>query len=213
MTWRFYFKSWAPVWAFSFALFVLSCRGFWPCFFGLLTGGGGLFAALTPKLYFFVEWFFSPQVWQVGNNSRFTFNLVVCVVIPANICIFDVIRVTVYLITDFVTRTIFGASTLVFHCAELTALISMMTWLFAVMNSRGRFFRLWFCEILLHSNLLKFTMEFATVQIYFFFKLWHDLFMGAVLQLNLVYGYLHVWKHLGMYEVFNDCSFFLCLFC
>ena len=56
-----------------------------------------------------------------------------------------------------------------------------------------------------HSVHLSFVRIFQTVQLYFRSEVCHNLFIRAVLLVGLVNWFHQVWRHLGIYEVFNDC--------
>ena len=56
-----------------------------------------------------------------------------------------------------------------------------------------------------HSVHLTCIRRLQTVELLFPLEVCHNLFIRAVLQLGLVYWFLQVWRHLGIYELFNDC--------
>ena len=56
-----------------------------------------------------------------------------------------------------------------------------------------------------HSVHLSFIRIFQTVRLQFPFKMCHNLFIRVVLQVGLVYWFLQVWRHFGIYELVNDC--------
>ena len=56
-----------------------------------------------------------------------------------------------------------------------------------------------------HSVRLSFTRIFQTNKLLFLFEVCHNLFIRAVLQVSLVYWFLQVWRHFGIYELVDDC--------
>ena len=55
-----------------------------------------------------------------------------------------------------------------------------------------------------HSLHMTFIWLCHTVKLYIPFEVCHNLFIHAVLQVGLIYGLLQVWRHFGIYELFND---------
>ena len=83
-----------------------------------------------------------------------------CIAIVAKIGVFVVVGIRVCLITVVIASTFFGAFVSVFIYPVLTALISMVGWLFAVITCCFGFFRVWFCTMFRHSVRLKFILGF-----------------------------------------------------
>ena len=78
-----------------------------------------------------------------------------CCITVAIMGVFVVVRVRVCLTTVFIASKIFGAFGLLFLFSELTSLVSIVAWLFAVMTRLG-FLGAWFRGKLHHSVHLKF---------------------------------------------------------
>ena len=90
---------------------------------------------------------------------------VVCVVGVSFIRILAVgVRVCLTtVVVIFIARTNFVALRVVFFSFEMTAQISVVTWLFAMVTCRLGVFGVWFCEMMRHSICLLFIGGFKTV--------------------------------------------------
>ena len=60
------------------------------------------------------------------------------------------------------------------------------------------------CGLLRHSVYLQFLLGFQTIQFQLPFKMSHNLFICAILQMRLFDWFLQVGRHFGIYEVFDD---------
>ena len=104
-----------------------------------------------------------------------------------------------------VVGTICIISHLVFLLFELTALILMVTSFFTMVAGWFVLVGLLLWGLLRHSVYGHFVWSFQTIQFQLPFKMRHNLFIRAVLQVGLVYWFLQVWRHFGIYELVNDC--------
>ena len=88
---------------------------------------------------------------------------------------------------------------LVFACLPfvLTALVSIVTWLF-----QWWFFWVLLCVLLRHSVYLQFIWGFRIIQFKLTFKMWHNLFICAILQMRLV-DWFYRW---GGFLAYMNCS-------
>ena len=129
-----------------------------------------------------------PQVSQGGSHRSPVFLIfcIACVGFVGNffggvrVCLTTTISIAIMVGTF---RVISG---LVFFWFELTTLVPIVTWVFAVVASWLGFFGVLLCSLLRHSVYLQFIWGFQTIQLHFLFKMRHKLFICAILQIRLV---------------------------
>ena len=150
---------------------------------------------------------FTTGLTMSVDSSKFSVSLIFCVVrfgivgtliVLVGACLTTVINFVV------IVGTICFLLVLVFLSFELTALVSIVTWFFAVVASWFDFSWVLLCGLLHHSNYLQLICSFQIIQFQFPFMLWHKLFVSAILQLRLIIRILQVGRHFSWYESFND---------
>ena len=122
------------------------------------------------------------------DRSRFSVFLIICIVCTAIVRSFIVgvwvcLTTIVIVVTAGTIRIILA---LLFLAFELAALVSVVTWLFAVVASWFGFFWVLLCGLLRHSIYLHFIWGFQTIQFQLLFKMRHNLFICGILQVRLV---------------------------
>ena len=141
------------------------------------------------------------------NRSWFSVISVICIVCVGNVGYFFV-GAKVCLTTVFVVaiagtiRLVFG---LLFLSFEMTALALVVTWLFAVVTWWFGFFWILLCGLWCHSVYLQIIWSLQTIQFELPFKMWHYLFVFAILWMRLISRFLQVGRHFGIYKMLDDC--------
>ena len=119
-----------------------------------------------------------------------------------------IVAFAVCLSTTIVFAIIFGTilviSDLVFFSFELKALIPIVTWLFEMVAGWFGLFRVLLWGLMYHSVDLHFIWGFQTIQFQLLFKMRHNLFICAILQMRLVNWFLQVESHFGIDELLDD---------
>ena len=146
-------------------------------------------------------------------SSAFLIILIVCI---SNVVIF--FGVSVFLTTIIVVvvfSTIGVISAWEFFPFHLTALVSIVIWLFAMVASWFGLLWVLLCGLLRHNFYLQFIWGFQNIQFQLPFKMRQNLIICAILQIRLVDWFFQVGWHFGIYELFSDlpsCSS-ECIFC
>ena len=124
----------------------------------------------------------------IGNVRNFNVGVWVCLTTFIIVAIAGIIRVVLIL---------------VFVAIELTGMVSMVTWFFAVVASWFGYLCVFSCGLLRHSFYLQLIWSFQSIQIRFFFKMLHNLFICVFLQMRLTKRFFHLGRHFGIYELLN----------
>ena len=120
------------------------------------------------------------------ERSRSSVFLIKCFVFVGIVGSF-VVGVRVCLTTTIViVGTVLVISGLVFFSFELTALVGIVTWLFALAASWFGLFGGLLCRLLRRSVYVQLFQGFQTIQSQFPFKMRHILFICAILRMRLV---------------------------
>ena len=127
-----------------------------------------------------------PTEWV--ERSRFLVFLVVCfhrigVVRKFFVGVRVCMTIFFVVVTDGTTGVVLD---LVFLLFELTALVSIVTWFFEAVASWFGFVWVFLCGLLRHSHYLQITWSFQTIQFELLFKMGHNLFICAILQMCLI---------------------------
>ena len=140
--------------------------------------------------------------WE--DRSRSSVSLTIYSVCFGIVCNF-VVGVRVCLGTTIViVGTIRIFSGLVFLSFELTTLILIVTWFLTMMARWFGLVRVLLWGLLRHSVYWHFVWSFQTIQFQLPFKMRHNLFIRAILQVRLVYSFLQVGRHFGMDKLIDD---------
>ena len=86
----------------------------------------------------------------------------------------------------------------VFLSFELTAQVSIVTWLFSVVASWFGVFCVMLSGLFRHGIYLQVIWRFRTIQFQLPFKMWHNLFICAILQMRLGTQFFQVGRHFGI---------------
>ena len=140
------------------------------------------------------------------HMSWFSVPSVICIVCLGFVGFFFVgvkICKTTVIVVVFagIIRVVLG---LVFLFFEFTALVSVVTWLIAVVTIWFGFFWIFLCGLLRHRFYLQFIWRFQTIQFQLFSKMGHNLFICAIFRMRLFNLFSQLGTHFYIYELLHD---------